>query len=148
MGKQPIVAAVLGCVACASAADTSETDVEDDGACGEVSAWDVTVRGAVVDGSGGPVAGAAVRLDDMGWNPGTTLGDGTTDGSGAFEFLADDVTSVDGCWGTLLDYVVRAELGDAAAERDVNTPLYNAIQDGTRVMDITGAPLELDAEDE
>jgi hypothetical protein len=145
MHRQPIVAAVVWCGACGGAQYPTDTDVDDvSGACGQVTTWDVTVRGKVVDADGAAVEGASVELEDRGWDPGTTLGEATTDVAGEFEFLAEAVTSVEDCWGTILNYVLVAEQGELSGERGLNTPLYNAISDGDLVVDITESPVALE----
>ena len=132
--------AVLLLVACGvDSSETGETET-DDGACGEVSTWDVSLSGTVESASG-PVAGALVTLEDRGWEPGTTLGSAETEADGGFVIEAVGVTSVEDCWGTLLNYVVVAEDGDLRGERGINSPLYDAIASGSLEADISGAPL-------
>lgn len=131
----------LGACAGPAADDTADSSP---GACGEVSTWDVTVLGRVEDGMGAPVPGARVVLEDRGWEPGTVLGEDDTDGAGQFEFVAEGVTSVEGCWGSLLDYVVVATEGSRQAERGVNQLLHQAIDDGTLEADLSPAPLVLE----
>jgi hypothetical protein len=120
--------------------DTTDTRF---GACGEITTWDVTVIGKVEDAAGN-VAGAAVSLEDRGWEPITILGEATTTTNGSFTLEAQNVTAVEGCWGTLLDYVLVATEGSRSGERGINHPLYGAISDGSMEADITGNPLVIE----
>jgi len=139
MGKPSILLVwsfvAAGCVG--ASGDTGDTWL---GACGEISTWDVTVLGRVEDASGA-VGGADVWLEDRGWEPVTVLGQTTTSANGGFTLEADDVTAVEGCWGTLLDYVLVATEGSRSGERGINHPLYGAIDDGSFEADISGNPL-------
>jgi hypothetical protein len=114
------------------------------GECGAVTEHDLTMTGAVVLASGGPADGADVWIEDRGWAPQVeVLGQAVTDAQGNFTLPITGLTSVEDCWGTLLDYVVIAELGIQRGEREVNTPLYNAILDGTLAADISASPIEM-----
>ena len=124
--------------------EPNETDDTNDGACGEVTTWDVAVAGVVHDAAGDGVEGASVRLEDRGWNVGTTLGTATTGTDGSFSFDAIGVTSVEDCWGTVLDYVLVAEEGDRVGERELNSALFNAIDGGGLEVDITAAPVVIE----
>ena len=112
------------------------------GQCGDISEYDLTLGVAVRDG-GQPARGVDVWLEDRGWEPGTMLASGVTNDEGLVLLDVIGLTSVEDCWGSLLDYVVVAEDGDLYDERDINTPLYNSILNGTFEADIQGAPLEL-----
>ena len=106
---------------------------------------DVSVLFAVVDGQGNGVANLDVSLVDRSWEPGT-LGSGTTDGRGEGALLAQSVTDLPNCWGTVLNYVV--EVTDptsyyAPAEKAVNSYLYGAIEDGSFEADLTAFPIEV-----
>jgi hypothetical protein len=127
------------------------TDTEPSGACGEPVNYDMTVVGLVETPTGLPADATTLELEDRGWIPGRILGTATTDGYGAFSLEATDVTSLDDCWGTLLDYVVVARRagpgGPQSAELGLNTPLFNAIQDGTLVADLGKLPITLEDEE-
>lgn len=114
------------------------------GACGEITVWDLWLKGKVLDRTGRPALGASVRLEDRGWAPVTVLGTTTTDAQGLFELPITGLTSVEDCWATLLDYVAVAERGTEVGEADVNTELFNAIQSGTLVADRTLFPIEME----
>lgn len=144
MDPRLLAFAILALAACKAASDdTADTDTDAD-ACGDVTTWDLVVVGAVADGSGTAVGGATVVLEDRGWEPVTELGSATTDGSGAFSLDADGVTSVDDCWGTLLDYVIVATDGSRTGEREVNASLHGAIADGTLEADISASPIVIE----
>jgi hypothetical protein len=127
--------------------DTTEPPTDTDeptGACGDVSRWDLTLDGQV-NQPGGGAPGATVRLEERGFQFSPVVyGTTYTDAYGHFSLAATQIVSVDGCWGTLLDYNVVAELGVSSAEAEVNQSLYNAILDGTFAADISLFPLELD----
>lgn len=136
---------LLGLMACGNDEDSSipEGDDDDDGACGAITEHDVSVTG-VVHLDGAPVEGVEVRLEERNWHPGLKVfGSGLTDADGLFSFDALGVVSVEGCWGTAVDYWVAAVDGDRSAEEDVNHGLYNAIFVGPAVLDISSFPLEL-----
>jgi len=120
--------------------DTEDTRL---GACGEISTWNVTVLGRVEDAAGA-VGGAEVSLEDRGWEPVTGLGATTTATNGSFTVEARNLTAVEGCWGTLLDYVLVATEGSRSGERGINHPLYGAIDDGSMEADIRGNPLVIE----
>ncbi len=136
---------VAGLAGCSSGEDTAvKESAEDtqDGACGDVSTYDVVIR-AQVERGGRAAAGVRVYLDDRAWEL-AELGEGTTGADGTVTFTAAGVTSVDGCWGTLLDYWIVAEDTDGATvEDDMNTELFNAIDDGSLEADVTTRPLSL-----
>jgi hypothetical protein len=129
---------IMGCKG--DAGDTDDSD-NDDGACGEVTHWDVTVLGQVVDGDDVPVESAHVELVDQGWEPGTVLGEATADMSGAFTLQAEQVTSVVDCWGTMLDYRLTAEEGGRTGEKSVNSYLFDAIDSQSLEADISAFPV-------
>ncbi len=127
--------------------DTSETSdptEPPDGLCGDITEWDLTVVGDIVDWRGEPYDGVEIRLDDRGWVPGTIMGTGATDATGRYTLDVEDLTSVEDCWGTLLDYVIVATAGDLEVEEGVNSQLYGAIADGTLTVDLTIFPLVLE----
>lgn len=130
-------------LACSPSKDSAPVETTDsqDGACGAVSTHVVTVRAKVLVG-GQPAAGLRVYLDDRGWEM-KSVGEGNTGANGEVEFVADPVTSVENCWGTVLNYWIVAENTDGSTvEDDMNTELFNAIDDGSLVSDVTGFPLE------
>lgn len=111
--------------------------------CGEPTTYDVSFEAKVVDDQGRGVAGIRVALDDRGYTA-TELGEGTTGGNGEVKFTAVGVTSLPDCWGTLLDYwLVATDPADASrsAEDDMNTQLFNAIDDGSLSVDAREFPL-------
>ncbi|MBT3219647.1 MAG: hypothetical protein HN348_11195 [Proteobacteria bacterium] len=139
-----LCALLLGWTACTGKKDTDvpvDTDDDSPGACGDVSTWDIWIRARVVQNNAS-VSGADLWLVDRGWEPGTILGQGVTGNNGRVEFEAKDVTSVEDCWGTLLDYYLVAEKGDATGEKGVNTYLHSAIDSGQQA-DITAFPVEI-----
>jgi hypothetical protein len=114
------------------------------GECGDVTLHDLTLLGSVALMNGLPAAGASVWIEDRAWAPqDEVLGQATTDGDGLFTLPITGLTSVEDCWGSALDYVVVAELGDQRGERGVNASLYASIQDGTLQADISGSPIEM-----
>ena len=135
-----LVALLVGCGGEEPEPKDSEATDSQDGACGEVTTHDVVIR-AKVSKPGG-AEGVRVYLDDRAWEL-AVLGEGVTDAAGEVEFTAAGVTSVAGCWGTLLDYWIVAEDGaGVTVEDDMNTDLFNAIDDGSLVADVSGRPLE------
>jgi hypothetical protein len=114
-------------------------------ACGEVSeGYDVELTGLVLL-QGVPVEGASVALVERNWTPGTTYGSASSGGDGRFVLQATNLVSVEGCWGTALDYKLRGEHAGFVREQDVNSSLLAAIVDGSLDADLSGVPLELDA---
>lgn len=129
---------------------TTDTDTTDqttkppDGLCGDVSTWDLSIRGRVIDWWDQPYEGAQVYLEDRGWVPGTVMANATVDAQGLFLLEVTDLTSVEDCWGTLLDYVVVATADDLTVEEGINSQLYGAILDGSLTVDLTSFALELE----
>lgn len=123
------------------------TDTEPSGACGEIAVYDLTLTGTVVGPYGEAAPDTDVWVEDRGWVPGTILGTGVTDAYGAFTLTLDNVTSAERCWATLLDYVLVGErtmpAGTQSGELDLNSTLFNAIQDGTLAADLGAFPLTL-----
>jgi hypothetical protein len=131
----------LGC----AAEEQSLEDTGEEEGCGTPTTHSVTVTFAVVDASKNGVSNLEVRLEDRAWEPGV-LGTGQTDGNGLGELLADSVTDLPGCWGTMLNYVVIAEDPSgyyADAEKPVNSYLFGAISDGSNQADLTAFPIEV-----
>ncbi len=126
-------------------ADTdTDTDTDTTGFCGEVSVWDLQLVGKVVDADGQGVQGVSLKLDDRGWNTGTVLGTASTNWQGQFEMDVNQLTSVEDCWGIILDYVLVGEKGGESSEKGINPFLHGAITDGSLVADITTVPLVMD----
>ncbi len=117
------------------------------GQCGEVTTHDMVLRVAVQEGDR-PARGVDVWLEDRGWAPGTIMATGVTNDEGQVTMDIDQLTSVEDCWSSLLDYVIVAEDGDLYAERGISTPLYNAILNTPAPdipeVDLTGTPLLLE----
>jgi hypothetical protein len=122
------------------------TDTEPPGsACGEIRVWDLTVRGIVQNEQRVGAPFADVWLEDRGWARTTqVLGSGYTDADGVFEIAITGLTDAENCWGTLLDYVLVAELGPQRGEDGINTYLFNAVQSGTLVADVSTNPLVME----
>lgn len=113
--------------------------------CGTPTIHTVSVSFAVVDAQGNGVSNLDVVLEDRAWEPGV-LGSGQTDGNGLGELLAESVTDLPNCWGTMLSYVVVVEDPSgyyADAEKPVNSYLYGAISDGSNQADLTAFPIEV-----
>ena len=138
-----VALAMAGCGG-TSPDDTSPDTVPQGGACGEVTTWDVQVIGLVEDALGNPVEGADVLLEERDWTFGDTFGNALTDAQGRFEFEARDVVSVEGCWGTALDYKLVVVKGTKTLEEDVNSNLFTAIDQGDLIADLTAFPLVLE----
>ena len=137
------VGLVLLAGAALAACQGDETDEERQGACGDVSEHTVVLLAKVVDGEDAPVDGATVEVVDRGWEPGTVLGTGATDASGEVEIGGLEVTSVEDCWGTLLDYYLVVSLDEREAEKQINPALFNAIDGGSGRADIRSTPVTL-----
>ena len=60
-----------------------------------------------------------------------------------FAITITALTSLEDCWG-LLDYNVEADKGIFYGEREANTQLFNAINDGTLIADMSLVPIELE----
>lgn len=139
---------LLFAFACEVEAETGQP-VEDSGHagvdCGEASTYDIEVTAMVTSGGRSPAEGIEVVLDDRGWTY-SELGSGTTGTDGKVTFTAVGVTSLPNCWGTVLDYwLVATDPADPSrtVEDDMNTELYNAIDNGSLSTDTTDRPLEL-----
>jgi len=123
---------VLGLlVACKGGQDSDPQ--ETGGACGAVTEHTISVEVTVDDGSDAPVEGATVRLEERAWEPGT-LGEGTTDAQGQVTLADLSITSVEDCWGTVLDYQLVVEKDPASTEVRLNSALFNAVQSGEQVV--------------
>lgn len=128
--------------------EPGDTADERDGACGDVTTWDVQVFAKVTDEAGTPRESVRVAVEERLWAP-AELGAGTTGPDGTVAFVAEGVTSVEECWATALDYWIVAvpppDSGVDATEDDLNTDLFNAIDDGSLVVDLRERPLVLPA---
>lgn len=125
-----ILACVLFLSACAG--NSTETDTDDDtrsGACGDVTEHTLDVVVSVVDAGGAPVEGAAVALEETAWEPGV-LGTASTDATGSADLGTLTLTSVEDCWGTVLDYRLTVSSGELSVEEGVNSSLYAAVSAG------------------
>lgn len=121
---------------------TTETGDSDDGStdCGASEYYDVTVIAQVEDAAGVAMEGVEVGIEER--NLPREFGSGVTDAAGRVEFVASQLESVPGCWGLLLNYWIVARCDGAdCAEDDMNTELYNAIDDGTLLADVSSFPL-------
>lgn len=123
-------------IACAlSACAGKESDTEP--ACGEPVLHDgvrvqVTVLNALAEMR--PLEGATVVLYDGRTDPPTRLGYKSTADRGEYDFTADGVTDIPGCWSQL-SYTLNAYgSGTRAAEIDVTGPLEVAIREGTALV--------------
>jgi len=136
---------ILG--ACASEEEPAEDTVEqtNDGACGDVSEWDVRVIIAVTQ-DGQPAPGADVTLIENAWHiPEKSWYGGVTDADGLIEFDAADVVSVEDCWGIALYYYAEAQKGsDLYGRTDMNSSLFGAITDEDYLADVSLFPIELE----
>lgn len=128
----------LGC-----GAEPVETD-DEPGACGAESEHEITVLVRVHQADGRPAQGATVLLEERATRPGVR-GEATTDAQGDAELQDLSITSLEGCWGIALDYVVVASLGEQMAEVAVNPSLFSAISQGEDVVDRRERPLVLPA---
>ena len=142
-----IFCVILGHWACADKDPDDTDDTDDGGACGDVTTHSLAVTGRVELSSGDPADTVDVWLEDRGWNPGTTLGQGTTDSSGAFTLENLTITGVEDCWATLLDYVIVSESEGLRGEKEINHQLYNAIEAGEEVADVSALPIVLESSD-
>ncbi len=115
----------------------SEATVE---GCGDPESYDIGIRAKVTRG-GQPAAGVRVYLEERLWEPGI-LGEGSTDRDGTVSFEASPVTGIPNCWATAVDYWLVAEDGGDVVEDDMNSELYDAVDDGSMVADVSNRPLE------
>lgn len=129
-----------------STSDTAATNIVTPGgggACGEITHWAVTVTGRVETSDGSGAAFADVWVEDRGWNPTTiTIGSTTADQQGNYTIQIADLVSAADCWGTVLDYVLVGQQGPIQGERQVNSPLFNAIQDGSLTANLAALTLQ------
>jgi len=120
-------------------------DPTNDGACGEVTEWDVQIVIAVTE-NGQPAAGADVSLVENAWHvPEKSWYGGVTDADGLLTFDAADVVSVEDCWGIALYYYAEAQKGsDLYGRTDMNSSLFGAITDKDLLADVSLFPIELE----
>lgn len=132
-------------IACAGPADEPTDTGTDDpqGACGDVSAIDVTITGTVRDGDQQWVPGAEVALEERNWEPGTIHGQATTDADGRFTMSAVNLPVVEGCWGVVVQFWLIGTSGDLSGEKPMNSLIIGAYTDETFSVDLGGGPLIL-----
>lgn len=138
---------LLFLAACGGTPDTEDTGEENTGACGDPVSVDLVVQARVVDPSGEGLSGIRLVVEDRAWNL-EDLGEAQSQGDGTAEIEALGVTDLPGCWGTMLNYYLVAEdpAGVWSSTEDaINSWLYNAINDGSMVADMTEFPLALEA---
>ena len=138
------IAWMLALGACGAPQGEDPIPEEEKGACGDRTTHDVTVLGRVVDVDGQGIESATVDLEDRGWNDGEVLGTATTAADGSFTMSATDVTSIEGCWGTMLDYVLVAEQDGRSGEKGINSQLRSAISDESFEADVSSFPVTLE----
>jgi len=134
----------IGLLGCGPGPDPILEDTEPDGACGEVTVWDLEVLGAVEDIEGNGVEGVDVSLKDYGWEPVTTLGTAMTDLRGDFTMTVDGVTSVDGCGAIMLDNRIEGVKDATYGEKDINSFLFTAIDSGSLQANFQAFPLVIE----
>jgi len=117
-----VVTTLLGLSACTPEETRPPLDSGDDGSSdcqGNVEFIEgntMQFTGLVRTEDGEPAVGATVRLrDDAGVPPGD-LATASTDATGAFTMVSDDITAWPGCWAVLSDYRMKARLDDAVGE--------------------------------
>ena len=142
-----IVGIALTLGACAEEeVSPAETQVPtNEGACGDVSEWDVHVIISVTQ-DGQPAPGADVTLVEDAWHvPDKRWYGGVTDADGLIAFDAADVVSVEECWGIALYYYAEAQKGsDLYGRTDMNSSLFGAITDADLLADVSLFPIELE----
>ena len=123
----------------------STTDTtEPQGACGDVSSIDVSITGTVEDGDGTFLSGVSVWLEERNWNPGTIHGEATSDGAGSFTFQALGLPVVEDCWGTAVQFYLVGETDTLSGEKPMNSPIFNAYDDGSYSVDLGAFGLIVD----
>lgn len=128
----------LGCSA-GKEEEQKESENTSEG-CGDPETYDIDIR-AKVTRNGQPAGGVRVYLEERLWEPGI-LGEGTTDRDGSVSFTASPVTGIPNCWATAVDYWLVAEDGADVVEDDMNSELYDAVDDGSMLADVSDRPLE------
>ena len=116
-----------------SACSGQESDTEL--ACGEPILHDgirVQVTAVTARAPGQPMTGATIILYDARTDPPTKLGSQATADRGEFDFTADGVTDIPGCWAQL-SYTLNG-YGNEAVVLDVTGLLEVAIRDGTALV--------------
>ena len=136
----------LSFFACAPAEsqETGDTGGDLGTECGETTTYDISIAGRVVDSKGKGLSGMTLYLDDRGQTH-SSLGQATTAADGTATFTAKDVTAIENCWMVLDYWLVAEDPSDVTRtdEDDMNTQLFNAIDDGSLSVDSTEFPLEL-----
>lgn len=146
MKRTVILGWILVTLGCGEKDQSATDDTDEGGACGSVSTHVLSVAGVVQFMDGTAASGVNVRLDDRGWNPGSVLAEGVSL-EGEFNLDSAEITSVEECWGTLLDYVLVASLEGYQGEKEINTQLFNAIRDGESTADVSAIPIVLEPVD-
>lgn len=138
------------CGACSSEKALTDTSAElrdsspPPSACGAViDGWEINIQGIVLL-RGEPATEALVTVRENVWVPGTVNGNANVDAVGGFTLLAQDMVSVEDCWGIMLDYSLDVSLGDMELSRNINAPILGAWTRGESVVDLTAFPFELD----
>jgi hypothetical protein len=126
---------------CSGGEDTGQKESESTfEGCGDPETYDIGIRAKVTRG-GQPAVGIRVYLEERLWEPGI-LGEGSTDRDGSVSFDASPVTGIPNCWATAVDYWLVAEDGGSTVEDDMNSELYDAVDDGSLIADVSDRPLE------
>ena len=129
--------------------DTAPDDTDEtppgltDPECADPVYFDATVRGKVTRG-GAPAVGAAVRLEERFWAPGTVHGEGTTGEQGEYSFLATEMPIIEGCWGWATGFYVEAEQDGLYDDWGVNSSVTSAWIEGKDTIELDGIVLELE----
>jgi len=124
--------------------ETSETGPVES-PCGEqIDGIAITIRGLVVNGAEEGVPDAVVELEDRRRRPATILGEAVTAANGEFVLDATNITSIEDCWGILLDYNLTVESAIGDAEKQMNSWLHTSIRDESYEVDIRNFPIKVD----
>jgi hypothetical protein len=134
--------AVAGCSGGDPTTPTGDDDGEPSGACGEVTSFDVTIRGHVEDAAGAPVAFADVWIEERNWDPGEK-GRGRSDAAGQFAIDGRDLPVVEDCWGLATQYWIVGEKDELTGEWPATRILIPAYASGGDA-DMGGLPLVLE----
>lgn len=125
----------IGIVCTLSACSGKESDTEP--VCGEPVLHDgVRVQVKVLDARAEtrPLENATVILYDARTDPPIKLGAQSTARRGEFDFTADGVTDIPGCWSQLAYTLNAYGNGTRAAEIDVTGQLETALREGAALV--------------